>query len=299
MNVDISPGGKSIKKRPGYATAYTLPITTSPVHGTHRFYDSNGNEIFLFANDKYLSSSINGTTPITLFSTGTFGSTYQCVDYAGTAYCANSNRDQIIQTNGATASQLSGAPQGSLIAVTSDRLAISGISSYPNRIDFCASALFTSWSAPFLLPTDPNQVTIVAPGSRITHIIYAFQKLIWFKDSSFGYILFDNSSLSNWQVKIISPNIGTLDNSSVYWEDVLYFRGQDGHIYSFDGTNVQRISRDITNSIIQAQNRISNSWTQSSASDFNSGTFLPNTYVDSFAKSAHMTISILLEKEDD
>ena len=71
-----------------------------------------------------------------------------------------------------------------------------------------------------------------------------------------------------------------MDNSSVYWEDVLYFRGQDGHIYSFDGTNVQRISRDITNSIIQAQNRISNSWTQSSASDFNSGTFLPNTYVD-------------------
>lgn len=291
LNVDITPSGKSVKKRKGFATTFTLAISTSATHGVYDFYDVNGNEVSLFFNDTRLSVSVNGGSPSVLFSTGSLNATYQCVDSAGLAYCANTSRTSLLRINASSAYPVQTVNStGTIVAVSPDRLALSGFSEAPNRIDFSKSATFGSWYPPFSAGTDPNQITITAPGSRIVHITYAFDRWIWFKDNSFGYILV-GTNLADWTIRTISPSIGTLDNSSVYKFGILYFRGQDGHFYSFDGTNVIRMSRDITATINTAQTRINAKWTQTSQADFSAGLLTPNVYTDTITTPGSLQLT--------
>lgn len=273
LNVDLTPGGKSFKKRKGYGQSFATAITSSPIHGTYDFFDSNGNDIALAFNDVYLTASISGASPVSLFTNGPFGVTYQCIDSQGFAYCADTARDRILKTEGVTVSNLAVISTGTMIAVTPDRLVQAGFAGASNRIDFSASADFTSWSTG-VTAVSAFQFIITAPGSGIKHITYAFNRVMWFKDSSFGYIL-PGATAADWVVKTISPIIGTLDNSSVYYQDVLYFRAQDGNFYSYDGSSLQKISKEIAGTISGIQKRVSNSWTQTTQSDWAQGNSTP------------------------
>ncbi len=280
LNVDITEGGKSVKKREGYGLAYTLTVTTSPVHGIYNFFDSNGNDVSLFAHDTRLSASVSGASATVLFSTGPNGATYQCTDSLGFAYCANSMRTTIIKTNGATYSLLNTVTStGTMIAAGPTRLGMAGFSEAPSRIDFSASADFTDWTTGSL-GTSGFRVTINAPGARITHLTYAFGRWMWFKDTSFGFIIEGNQPFqTDWVNKTVSYDVGTNDNTSVYREGILYFRGKDAHIYAFDGSNYWRLSKEIAGTINQSQSRASNSWTQTSQSDFQAGGSAPGGWV--------------------
>jgi hypothetical protein len=270
LNVDITPDGKSVKKREGYGVAHTLTITTSPVHGVYDFFDAGGNEISLYFNDRYLSASSNGGSPAVIFSTGSNGATYQCVDSQGFAYCLNTARTSLFRTNGVIGQVITTVNStGTMVAVTPERLVTAGFEEAPNRIDFSKANDFTVWTVGGQ-PTDPVQFTITAPGSEVTHITYAFNRLMWFKDSSFGYILF-GPALADWTVQTVSPNVGTLDNTSVYRDGLLYFKGQDAHIYVFDGANFSKLSRDIQGTVEASQARQAGSWLQDTASDFSGG----------------------------
>lgn len=216
-----------------------------------------------------MSSSINGQATSVLFSTGSIYATWQCVDSVGFAYCNSTGREPIIKTNGVTYSAISPTNNGTMVAVTPERLVLAGFAAAPSRVDFSKANDFTTWTVGGN-PTDPITFTITAPGSKITHITYAFNRLMWFKDSSFGYIL-TGPSLADWQVRTVSPNIGTLSNTSVYWDGMLYFKGQDSHIYAFDGSNISKITRDIQTTISVSQNRTTNFWTQTTQSDFQAG----------------------------
>lgn len=289
LNVDLSLGGRSVKKRKGFGLAYALTKTTSPVHGTYIFYDSNGNDVALSFNDVYITASISGGSPSVLSSTGPNGATYQCVDSQGFAYCANTTRNSVIKTNGQSISNLlTLVSTGTMVAVTPDRLVLSGFLSTPNRVDFSAAADFTSWTTG-VSPTSAFNFTITSPGSHITHITYAFNRIIWFKDYSFGYIL-PGATASDWVVKTISPNIGTLDNTSVYDKGILYFRSQEGHIYAYDGSNLMKLSRDIGGTIGVSGNRTSNSWTQTTQADFQAGISTPTAYLSFTSVSGSVVI---------
>lgn len=279
LNVDLTPGGKSVRKRKGFSTTFSLSVASSAVHGIYNFYDGSGNDVSLFFNDTRMSSSISGRAPTVLFSTGSLGATYQCTDSLGFAYCLNTGRTSLIKTDGATVSLITSVNStGTIVAVTPDRLVNAGFSDAPSRIDFSKSVDFTTWRVGGL-DTDPLQFTITAPGSRITMLCYAFNRLMWFKDSSFGYIL-DGPTQLDWTVKTISPNIGTLDNSYIYWQGILYFRGQDAHIYMYDGSTLTKMTRDIQTTISQSQVRRSNSWTQTLNTDWGAGSFDNIVYAD-------------------
>lgn len=293
LNVDVTPGGKSVKKRRGYGLSATLAITTSAVHGIYNFFDGSGNNIDLYFNDTRLSASINGGSPSVVNSTGTNGATYQCVDSQGFAYCANTGRTAIVKTNGVTATQIIAAATGTMVAVTQQRLVYSGFSEAPSRVDFSKANDFTTWTiGP--ADTDPVQFTIVSPGSHITHLVYAFGRIIWFKDSSFGYIL-EGQTQGDWQIRIIAPNLGTLDNTSVFREGILYFRGNDGHIYGYDGSNYTKLTRDLQGTISTSQSRTSNSWTQTSQTDWEAGAMLPSS--SNFTVNGALTLKGWSEQE--
>lgn len=280
LNVEVSPSGKSVIKRRGYALFSNLSISTSAVHGVHNFYDASGNSIDLYFNDTRISASVGGGAVYVLSSTGSLNATWQCVDSQGFAYCNNTGRTSLLKTNGQTFSYINNVNStGTMVAVTDERLVTSGFAEATNRIDFSKANDFTSWTIGSAA-TSAAQFTVVAPGSRITHIVYAFGKVIWFKDSSMGYIYVGQAeSQADWEVKIIDPRVGTLDNTSVYWEGVLYFRGQDGHIYGFDGSSVVKLTRDLQSTIQLSGNRTTNSWSQSSQTDFETSSMTPAGYL--------------------
>lgn len=278
LNVDLTPAGKSVRKRKGYGIAFTLNQTTSPVHGVYDFFDAQGNEVNLFFNDTKIYGSVGGATPTVLLSTGPNGATYQCTDSLGFAYCANTSRTTLYKTNGSTLTQIqSVSSTGTMVATAVTRLAMAGFSDAPSRIDFSADTDFTTWGSGSV-GTSATQFTINAPGAKITHIVYAFNRLMWFKDTSFGYILIGNQPFqSDWVIKTISYDVGTNDNSSVYREGILYFRGKDGHIYTFDGNTYERLTREISGTVGVSQTRGTGSWNQTSQSDFDSGLYSNTT----------------------
>lgn len=292
LNVEITAGGKSVKKRKGYAPAFTLDNSTSAMHGIYSFYDSNGNDVSLFFNDTKLSVSVNGGSPSVIFSTGSNGATYQCTDSLGVAYCVNSARSALTKITASTSSSISGvASVGSMVATAVNRLAMSGFSDAPSRIDLSAETDFTNWT-PGSLGSSPVQITVNSPGARITHITYAFGRLIWFKDTSFGYILIGNQPLqTDWVVKTVSYDVGTNDNTSVYREGILYFRGKDSHIYAFDGSSYVRISKEISSTIDMSQTRSANSWTLTTQADWGLGQSTPTVTVSSTSVPGSLVLS--------
>jgi hypothetical protein len=271
LNCDITPNGKSVKKRRGYAQAFALTFSSWPVHGVYNFYESGGSDVSLFFHSRQITSSIGGGSATVLYSTATNDTTWQCTDSQGFAYCVNTSRDGLFRSNGSTVTMIAPAANGTMISVTPERLVLGGFASFPNRLDFSKANDFSTWTTGSAA-TDAINFTITAPGAKLTHITYAFNRVMWFKDSSFGYVLIGNQPLfSDWVIKTVSPNVGTNDNSSVYWNGILYFRGQDAHIYAYDGSNLTKLTRDITTTIAESQSRRTNSWTQSTQAEFESG----------------------------
>ncbi len=289
LNVDISPDGKSVLKRKGYGTALTLTVTTSPVHGTYTFYDSNGNTVDLVAHDQYLTSSVGGGSGTNILVGGSNGATYQCTDAEGFAYCANSARSRLIKTNGVTVSNVTVTSTGTMVTNTPERLVQSGFAEAPNRIDFSKSNDFNTWTVGSAA-TDPIQFTMTAPGARVTHITYGHGRTYWFKNTSFGYIL-EGPTHSDWQAKTLNPSLGTLDNTSVWDKGILYFRGNDSHIYAFDGSNLEKLTRDIGTTINAAQSRAANSWTQTTQADWEAGTISTATWLSTTLVSGSIVLA--------
>lgn len=279
LNVKITDFGRSVKKREGFGQAFQLDVTTSVGHGAYSFYNDDGSDVQLYFNDTYAYASVSGGSLTTLFSTGTVDATYQCVDSGGFAYCVSTARGKPFFTEGSTYTDLQEASTGTTIAVSKDRLAISGTDFAPNRIDFSQAGDFTEWTLGSLA-TSPNQITVTAGGSRVTHLTYAFGRWVWFKNGSFGTII-EGPTLLDWVIDVIDPNIGTNDNSSLYYDGLLYFRGQDGHIYSWDGAyDVQKLTKDLEGSVNASQSRVANSWTQTTQSDFEAGVSTPSGWSD-------------------
>lgn len=286
LNVEITPGGKSVKKRDGYALAFALNSGSSAVHGVYSFYESSGSDVSLFFNDRNMSASISGGSPTVLFSTGPFGASWQCVDSAGFAYCANTSRASIIKTNGTSHTNLPVTSTGTMLAITPERLVQGGFLTAPSRVDFSKANDFTTWTVGGQ-DSDPITFTITAPGARITHIVYAHNRVYWFKESSFGFIL-EGTTQADWVVQTVNSFIGTLYNTSIYRDDILYFQGQDGHFYAWDGASLTKLSRDIQTTISLTQGRLSNSWTQTAASEWNLGSFDTGLFVDTTTVSGNI-----------
>lgn len=278
LNVNLDPGGKSVKKRQGYGLYKNLPINTSTtaVHGGYHFQDTTGNNIQLWANAEEIASIIAGATP-TKVSSITAYATMQCTDSQGSAYCFTTSRNTPVKTDGTSGgtSYQGSIPNGTMATFTPIRLAVAGVSGSINTIYFSKANTFTDFTTGITDP-DPFTEVIASPGSRLTHIRYACGKVLWWKDQSFGWLAGDTQS--DITIQIVQNDVGTLDNSSAYYNNTVWFRGQDNHIYQYDCANLTRLSRVITPTVEGASRRLSNSWSVGSASAFDAGSYSTSTY---------------------
>ncbi len=273
LNVDITPGGKSIKKRPGYGLYKSVFTESAGVHGGYHAFDTTGNDVQIWGSSRSVVGIVGDGTPATIVSSMTLNSTIDCADSQGSIYCVNSSRDFYIRTNGATLTNWYTSPLGTMIESTPDRMVVAGVSASPNTLFVSQSNTFTNYTVG-PLTTDAFTEVIAAPGSHLTHIRWGCQKLLWWKDQSFGYFDFDDQYSAS--VKIVSDNIGTFDNTSAIDPGgTVWFRGQDGHTYSYDCSGLTRQTIEITPQIQTSGKRTTNAWVQSSQSEFQAGLIAP------------------------
>jgi len=275
LNVDIRPGGKSIKKRDGYGLYKDLG-TDQGVHGGHHFFDSTGNDVQVWGSSRSLYGIVADATATQLVSSATLNATWDCADTQGYAYCVDSSRDAYIKTDGATKSWFT-SPLGTMVEITPERSIVAGVSGSPNTLYFSESSVFTNFTVG-IAETSPFTEVIASPGSKITHIRYGCGKILWWKDQSFGYL--NGSTQFDLENKIVSDTIGTFDNTSAIDPGGnVWFRGQDGHIWKYDCSALTKESIEITPNIQTSGKRSSNYWTQTTQSDFQSGASSPTVSI--------------------
>lgn len=289
LNVDITPSGRSIKKREGLSLDYTFSASSNPVHGAYKFFNSAGSEVRLWGQDIYLRASVAGAAYVNV-ATGTLSTTWQCTDYLGYAYCFTSSHNTPVKTDGTTAgtTYLSTPPLGTMCASTPDRLLVAGVAAQPQRLYYSGSTVLTDFTLG-TLETSSSYEDITAPGSAITHLAYRYGKWLWWKDQSFGFLVGTNQF--DLQNVTVSNTIGTLDNTDVYDSGITYFRGNDNQFYAFDGSNLQRISREITPTVNSTNKRKIASWQQTSQSDFSAGGVLPSNSISTSTTAGDVVCS--------
>lgn len=270
LNVDVTPGGKSIKKRPGYGLYKTLYTSNlSGIKGGYHFFDSSGNDVQLWASSTSIYGIVADATPTQIVSSATLNSTMDCADTQGSAYCVTSNRDFFIRTNGTTLTSWHTSPLGTMVEATPDRVVVAGVSGNLSTLYVSAANSFTSFTVG-PQTTDAFTEVIAAPGSKLTHIRWGCGKLLWWKDQSFGFFAFEDQYAA--QTKIISDTIGTFDNTSAIDPGgSVWFRGQEGHIWQYDCSGLIKQSIEITPLVQGSGRRTSNSWTQTTQSDWQAG----------------------------
>ncbi len=287
LNIDVSHGGGSIKKRSGYGV-YKALSTAKPMHGGYHFFDSSGNDVQVWGSSTSLYGVVADATPTQLISSATLNSTWDCADSAGFAYCVNSSRDGLYRTDGATQTRFASA-LGTMIETTPDRLVVAGVASNGNTIYHSQSNTYTNFTVG-INATDPFTEVITAPGSKLTHLRWGCGKLLWWKDQSFGYEDFDNQYAL--QIKIVSDNIGTFDNTSAIDPGGnVWFRGQDGHIWKYDCTSLEKMSLDISSNTQASQKRVGNLWFQNSQADFQTGSIVPTANLSTTLSVGDVTVS--------
>gem|GEM_PF-2723372 len=272
LNVDVTPGGKSVKKRPGYGL-YKALATGQSIRGGAHFFDSSGNDVQVWGSSTSLYGITADATPVQLVSSATLNTTWDCADTQGNAYCVTSSRNMYLRTDGATRTWYS-TPLGTMVEATPERIVVAGVSGTPNTIHFSESGVFTNFVNGIQV-TSPFSEVIASQGSKITHIRWGCGKLLWWKDQSFGYL--NGSDQFNIENNIVSDNVGTFDNTSALDPGgSVWFRGQDGNIWKYDCSALTKESIEITPLTQASTKRVSNLWTQTSQSDFAAGAVSSN-----------------------
>lgn len=265
----------------------------------------------LWGNDTELSGSVNDAAFVRL-ATGTVSATWQCADSQGFAYCLTSSRDTAVKTDGSVANTTyqTSIPLGTMLTFTPLQLVVAGVSANESTLYISGQNAFTNFTIG-VLPSSPFTEPIASPGSRITHVAFYFGKLFWWKDQSFGYATFTNQF--DWQLTIVSNQIGTLDNSDAFWNSSgfdagtqfsgtahanaekspggIFFRGQDNHFYVYDGYYLTRLSRSITPSVTAANRRKANSWSQTTQADFQTGSNIPTNNISETISPGDVIVS--------
>lgn len=284
LNVDVTAGGKSIKKRSGYGL-YKALGTGQPVAGLFHSYNTNGDDVTIVGSSTSLYGITADGAPVQLVSSATLNSTWDCADSQGNFYCVNSNRDAYIRTDGSTMTWHT-SPLGTMVESTPDRIVVAGVAGALNTLYVSQSNTFTNFVTG-VNATDAFTEVIASPGSRLTNIRWGCGKLLWWKDQSFGYFDFDDQYTA--QVKTVSNTIGTIDNTSaVDPAGRVWFRGQEGHTWMYDCSMLTKQSVDISPFATSAGRRIANFWAQTDSSDFNAGS---GVWIDTTTTAGQITLS--------
>jgi hypothetical protein len=243
LNVEVTQDGQSVIRRKGYSTYGDLPITTAPVYGSVHFITAAGDDIKVFAHDKYISKSVNGGAFTTMLSTMTAGSKWKFCSSDGSIYAFNDQHDTPWSWDGTTFTYYPSMPKASLCAMTVDRMLLSGTTDYPNRVYFSQSGDITNFVVG-VEEEDPGFEAPGMPGDKITAIFTTQAEWLLFKRNSM--MSYQGTNQYDLVPSVISERIGmTEPRAIVSLEGVVYFKGSDGKIYGYTAGTLTELTKKI------------------------------------------------------
>ncbi len=285
QDVDITDSGLGLKKRDGYTLYKAIGVSTAGVRGGYYFRTSGGNDLIIHANNMSVLKSAAGGNYSAFITTDTLGSYYDFTDSQGYLWRANSSRDEIARYDGTTLTYYPSHPKGDQVEALPDRLVISGTSGNPNRINFSASADFTTFTTG-LLETDGYTEDISLPGQKVNAIKVGCGSdvLAWTRDTLSQY---NGTSQYNGVITQVSNTIGTVQPNSVIQDyGITYWQGQDKHFYAYDCNTVIKLSEALDVSNFAGGE--TKQWEQTEEDDWEAGTL---TYTSSALSAGDVVLS--------
>jgi len=272
LNVESSVLGKSLKKRKGYIKQNTMSIATSPVTGSLRYFDVNGNNTVIVCNDINCAQSLNGGTFSNFVTTATVNIRFWSLVAAnGISYGANDKQDKVWVLSNGSLSYSNTIPKCKILDVTKDRMVCANTNANPNSVNYSKQGDFTTWTIG-ALSVDPWTDNIGNPGQQITGLKN------W---NGTEYIFMDQSITAcqlgdqyNTQCNQISPAVGTSDPLSIIITPRgIMFKGSDGNYWLIGPQDIMRpISLRIKNLLSTAASGKQYSNTQTTQADWQAGT---------------------------
>jgi len=270
LNVDITDNGSGIRKRSGYSQFKTIGTSTWGVRGGYYYTDTSGNRNVIHANNRSVFKSQNSGAYSAFITTDTAGTYYDFTDSQGYLYRATSDKDLFARYDGTTLTYYPSNPQGDQVEAMPDRLVVSGVTAYPNRVYFSGAADFTNFTTG-LNDTDPFYEQFGLPGQKVNAIKYAMGRVFAWTGTTLSY--WTGSTQFDGTIQDVTTNIGTNQPGSILYENgTIFWQGNDKHFYSYDGNNIDKISAPISGSVSGFVGGEGNVSIQTTQADFALGT---------------------------
>lgn len=277
LNVESNLQGSSAIKRDGYSKIADLTYSTSNVSGAIYYVDASGNRVKLVCHDSQCQKSSNDNAFSTSITTAASGVVrWSFVEAAGTAFGGNNKYDNIISYDGTTLSRPSGMPQGSILELANDRLVITDIQGFPNRVYYSVSGDYDN----FTLGADNEDAffdDLGASGDKVRGAKCVNGLCYFFKTASITACEVRDQYTT--ECAVISPNIGTTAPASIVVAgSVIYFESQEGSYWELSNSGLKDISKKIPNLVKSKAGGLNGgerSNSQTSEGDWEAGTQAP------------------------
>ena len=290
INVFFDKSG-SAEKRAGYTVVFTS--NTSPSYsGAWNYTDPTSTSwIIVRSPAAIIANNLNGTQVV--IATVSISNSVNEVNAFGSAYFVDQTQG-VYYWNGSTTTYVSGSPKGSLIEQFHGRIWVAGQAIPNGNILNGSGYLSGSTWATGVNATDPVQFTIglndnydtlTALYGSVNDTLYLFKNF-----STSALYGFD---LTDFQVRQLNREDGCVDSRSIQaFNKGLVLMGSKG-IEFFDGYSFTRISDPIKNKVDGAIQTSFNSqsWVQSSQSDFQQGLSSPTNNLSTSISPGDVVVS--------
>ena len=275
LNVELSKDGLALTKRQGYALNSTLTVATSPITGSVYFKDSSGNNIKIFAHDKYVSKSVNGGAYSNIITTATNGAKWSFCSSQGKVYAFNDQHQTPWSYDNTAITYYESMPKATMCAMTVDRMLLAGTTDQPNRLYFSQSGGITNFTVG-TDPEDPGFEDIGLAGEKITAIFATQSEWLTFKTNSFTSL--QGTNQFDLVPSVISEKIGMVEpHAIVQHEGIVYFKSTDGKIYGYNSGTVSELSKKISNFVTGITRDSSANSEYTTKTQFDSGIYSAST----------------------
>lgn len=235
-----SPNAGNTWASASYSINFDLDVApTGEVKGAFRYYPSDGDTETLFAHldDVYKVNDVTGAATSIIGSLSSNGSRYRFTQFRDKVYFANGTNN-LKEYDGTTVSEPGALSVPSIVVSHKNRLFIVSATD-PNRLEFSELADAETWeSTSFIYAPEPQS------SDPIVGLV-SFQDTLVIFTANNKYVLY-GSDLGDFQVRQTLGKQGAVSQEAITTDDnYVYFVSSDGHMYRWNGSKDEQLSRKI------------------------------------------------------
>ena len=259
-----------------------IQFSTEPSRGIWSFGKSDGTRYVITASSNILKATTNTSFTTTISTIAIAVPTY--ATSLGDKFFFVNTTDGLKYWNGTNAAiAVDSSKKADKITTFAGRLAIANVTGNARIIYLSKYLDGTNFTAP-VNPSDDDATTITTAGvlDEAVEGLYPYQgTLMIFKPSSFLRLY--GSRRSNFTLRVISDFVGLSGSESIQdCDGKLRWLSRGRKIFEYDGASFRKITEDVDTlfGTVSQGDAASRFNTQTTASDWNAGTFDNTTYVD-------------------